>query len=192
MICAPAFLALEAVMRNHRNASEGFNAVSSAERSVDAIIATASIVSSSRSELAMFRDLIALGRQHIDGARSCIEQSIEALNRSKANDVPVAEQAWAERSTRAQNRPRLGSSTMHHIRLADIYRPETLKMIYEVFDELLRLTTTERTAVDASTEFAMRHQLGEILLTLQSEGESNPIMLRRRALEAFRKRQKRS
>jgi len=79
-------------MRNPRKVSEKFNPVTSVARSAEAIVATASIVSISRAELDQFRELIALGRQHIDGARSRIEQSIEALDLVKTDGVSVAGQ----------------------------------------------------------------------------------------------------
>jgi hypothetical protein len=81
---------------------------------------------------------------------------------------------------------------MPRIRLTDLYRPEALKMIYEVFDDLLRLTVPERTAVGVSDDLALRQQLAETLLTLHAKGENNPIVLRREVLERFRKCQKRS
>jgi len=49
-------------------------------RSAAVIVQTASIISSSRTELDGFRDLLAEGRRFIDGARSCIDQSIAALS----------------------------------------------------------------------------------------------------------------
>ena len=75
---------------------------------------------------------------------------------------------------------------MRGIHLSDVYGPTTLKMIYEVFDDLLRLTMVERSGVNPSDDLAMRQQLGEILLTLHSNGENNPDKLRRKSLERFR------
>jgi len=79
---------------------------------------------------------------------------------------------------------------MPRIRLSDVYGPNTLKMIYEVFDDLLRLTVIERTAVNPRDDLALRQQLAEILLTLHSGGEKNPIELRREALKRFRGQKK--
>jgi hypothetical protein len=75
-----------------------------------------------------------------------------------------------------------------NIRLRDVYGPETLKMIHEVFDDLLRSTIVERGAV--FDDSALRQQLAEILLTLHSKGEANPDELRRKSLESFRTLQK--
>jgi hypothetical protein len=163
-------------------------------RSTEAIIATASIVSTSKAELDQFREQIALSRKHVVGARSCIEESIEALNQLKDKNVPVPVQHHVEggKIGAPYGRRLKGSTLTPKILLSDVYGPETLKMIYEVFDDLLRLTVAERTVTNASDDFELRRQLAEILLTLHAEGEKNPILLRRKALERFRGRQKRS
>src|SRR5262245_2344384 len=77
-------------------------------------------------------------------------------------------------------------SDMPKIRLSDFYEPQTLKVIYEVFDYLLRRTAADRDAAGPSVDSAMRQRLAEILLTLISEGETDPTLLRRRTLEQFR------
>src|SRR5262245_58037056 len=91
-------------MRNPRKVSERFNPVTSVARSAEAIFATASLVSSARAELDNFRDLLAAGRRHIDGSKSCIEQSIEALNLAKTDDVPAAGQPRVGERTTAGRR----------------------------------------------------------------------------------------
>src|SRR5262249_21730460 len=81
-------------------------------------------------------------------------------------------------------------SDMAKIRLSDFYEPQTLKVIYEVFDYLLRRTAADRDAAGPSVDSAMRQRLAEILLTLISEGETDPGLLRRRTLKQFREGQR--
>ena len=66
------------------------------------------------------------------------------------------------------------------------YGPETLKMLCEALDHLVRLALAELPDLDLADDMELRRQLGEILLSLHSEGESNPIVIRRKALERFR------
>jgi hypothetical protein len=85
-----------------------------------------------------------------------------------------------------------GSTTMSNAPSNMICGPETLKMLYEAYADVVRLTLAERTAINGSEDLTVRRQIGEILLTLHSEGENNPIALRQRALERFGSRQGRS
>src|SRR5262245_22156202 len=91
-----------------------------------------------------------------------------------------------------QRKARLKGSILRKIRLSDFYGPETLKIINEVYDDLLHLTVADRNAVGISEDLAMRQRLAEILLTLHSEGQTNPFVLQRSALKRFREPQKRS
>jgi hypothetical protein len=64
--------------------------------------------------------------------------------------------------------------------------PETLKMLYGVYEDVVQLALAERPAVSTSEDLALRRRIGEILLT------NNPIALRRRTLEKFGSHQRRS
>ena len=72
------------------------------------------------------------------------------------------------------------------------FGPETLKMLYGAYEDVVRLALAERTAVSASEDLIVRRQIGEILLQIHSEGVNNPIELRQRALERFGSSQKHS
>src|SRR5262245_9627863 len=73
----------------------------------------------------------------------CLRQG----NRGSAKEQPRV-------GERKRHCPRRGGSIMPRIRLTDVYGPDTLKMIYEVFDDLLRLTVIERTSVDPWEDLA--------------------------------------
>ncbi len=85
-----------------------------------------------------------------------------------------------------------GSTSMSNVQSNMICGPETLKMLYDAYDEVVRLALAGRTAISASEDLTVRRQIGEILLTLHSEGENNPVALRQRTLERFGSHQGRS
>jgi hypothetical protein len=85
-----------------------------------------------------------------------------------------------------------GSTTMSNAPSNMICGPEILKVLYEAFDDVVRLTLAERRAISASEDLTVRREIGEILLALHSEGENNPIALQQRALERLGSRQGRS
>ena len=85
-----------------------------------------------------------------------------------------------------------GRTTVSNAQPNMICGPETLKMLYGAYEDVVRLTLAERPSVSTSEDLILRRRIGEILLEIHSEGENNPIALRRRALERFSSSEKRA
>jgi hypothetical protein len=64
-------------------------------------------------------------------------------------------------------------------------RPETLKMLLEIFGDVARMALARGVVCDAREDLAMRQQLGKIILALHSDGEEDPNVIRSKALERF-------
>jgi hypothetical protein len=63
-----------------------------------------------------------------------------------------------------------------------VYSPDTLEMLFRVFNETFLLALEERAPLDDPEEDTLRRQLGQIIMEAYAEGEDDPEMLKRLAL----------
>jgi hypothetical protein len=63
-----------------------------------------------------------------------------------------------------------------------VYSPDTLEMLFRVFNEAFLHALEERAPLDDPEEDALRRNLGQIIMEAYAEGEDDPEMLKRLAL----------
>jgi hypothetical protein len=66
--------------------------------------------------------------------------------------------------------------------LTQVYSPDTLEMLFRVFNEAFLLAVEERAPLDDPEEDARRRKLGQIIMEAYAEGKDDPEMLKRLAL----------
>ena len=66
--------------------------------------------------------------------------------------------------------------------LTQVYSPDTLEMLFRVFNEAFLIGLEERAPLDDHEEDALRRNLGLIIMAAYAEGEDDPEMLKRLAL----------
>jgi hypothetical protein len=66
--------------------------------------------------------------------------------------------------------------------LTQVHSPDTLEMLYRVFNEAFLIALEERAPLDDPEEDALRRRLGKIIMEAYAEGEDDPEMLKRLAL----------
>jgi hypothetical protein len=68
----------------------------------------------------------------------------------------------------------------HH--LTHVHSPETLALLYRVYDEVLSIALEETRSLHNPDENALRQKLGALILDAYAEGEDDPEMLKHLAL----------